>query len=192
MAFIPEDNVDSADETEHTVGLKSKLHHLSRPAVSRHNSGRSGISVGVTFPNGQGDRAGENTPLIPSQSRQSNAEHPPIYEDDSKPAYVRYPALVGFKTWQTLASNYVNFLLVFVPLGIIAGILQWNSTAIFILNFLAIIPLASLLSFATEELSAKLGQTLGGLLNATFGNAVELIVRLSLRSCWPVHTYEII
>ncbi len=48
--------------------------------------------------------------------------------------------------------------------------------ATFILNFLAIIPLASLLSFATEELSVKLGQTLGGLLNASFGNAVELIV----------------
>lgn len=69
-------------------------------------------------------------------------------------------------------------LLVFVPLGIIAGAMAWNQTAVFVLNFLAIMPLASLLSFATEELSVKLGQTLGGLLNATFGNAVELIVRV--------------
>ena len=76
-----------------------------------------------------------------------------------------------------LADNvYVNVFLVFVPLGIIAGAVGWSPTAVFILNFLAIIPLASLLSFATEELAAKLGQTLGGLLNATFGNAVELIV----------------
>ena len=81
-------------------------------------------------------------------------------------------------TWKTLASNPVNVLLVFVPLGIIAGALGWDPTAVFILNFLAIVPLASLLSFATEELSAKLGQTLGGLLNATFGNAVELIVSI--------------
>ncbi len=64
-----------------------------------------------------------------------------------------------------------------MPLGIIAGALGWDPIAVFVLNFLAIIPLASLLSFATEELSVKLGQTLGGLLNATFGNAVELIVR---------------
>lgn len=78
--------------------------------------------------------------------------------------------------YATLASNYVNVLLVFVPIGIIAGALHWNPTAVFILNFIAIIPLAALLSFATEELSAKLGQTLGGLMNATFGNAVELIV----------------
>ena len=56
--------------------------------------------------------------------------------------------------------------------------MSWNPTAVFVLNFLAIIPLASLLSFATEELSAKLGQTIGGLMNATFGNAVELIVSI--------------
>ena len=48
----------------------------------------------------------------------------------------------------------------------------------FVLNFLAIVPLAGLLAFATEELAAKLGQTIGGLLNATFGNAVELIVSI--------------
>lgn len=82
----------------------------------------------------------------------------------------------GYITWQTLASNPVNILLVFVPLGIVFGAIHANPTVVFILNFLAIIPLASLLSFATEELSVKLGQTLGGLLNATFGNAVELIV----------------
>ena len=80
-------------------------------------------------------------------------------------------------TWQTLTSNCVNVFLIFVPLGILAGALHWSPTVVFILNFIAIIPLAALLSFATEELSAKLGQTLGGLLNATFGNAVELIVR---------------
>lgn len=65
-----------------------------------------------------------------------------------------------------------------VPIGIVAGKLGWSPTAVFTLNFFAIIPLAAVLSFATEEISIKLGETLGGLLNATFGNAVELIVRL--------------
>lgn len=82
-------------------------------------------------------------------------------------------------TYATLVRNYVNALLVFVPLGILSGALHWNPTTVFLLNFLAIIPLASLLSFATEELAAKMGQTLGGLMNATFGNAVELIVCLN-------------
>lgn len=74
--------------------------------------------------------------------------------------------------------DYVNVLLVFVPLGIAAGILEWGAGTVFTLNFLAIIPLAAILSFATEEISVKLGETLGGLLNATFGNAVELIVSI--------------
>ena len=78
--------------------------------------------------------------------------------------------------YTTLTGSYVNVFLVFVPLGIIAGAVGWDPTAVFVLNFLAIIPLASLLGFATEELAAKLGQTIGGLMNATFGNAVELIV----------------
>jgi len=92
--------------------------------------------------------------------------------------WVRWPAHVVRLTWKTLVRDYVNLLLVFVPLGIVAGHLGWDSTAVFTLNFFAIIPLASLLSFATEELAATMGQALGGLMNATFGNAVELIVSL--------------
>ncbi|KAL8697356.1 MAG: hypothetical protein Q9201_007158 [Fulgogasparrea decipioides] len=97
--------------------------------------------------------------------------------EDERP-WVAWPVRFGYITWRTLASNPVNVLLVFVPLGIVFGAIHANPTVVFILNFFAIIPLASLLSFATEELSAKLGQTLGGLLNATFGNAVELIVSI--------------
>lgn len=75
-------------------------------------------------------------------------------------------------------SNYINVLLVFLPLGILSGALGWNAILTFVFNFLAIIALASLLSFATEELSKKVGQTIGGLLNASFGNATELIVSI--------------
>lgn len=80
--------------------------------------------------------------------------------------------------------DYVNVLLFFVPLGIIAGVSEWSPTLVFTLNFLAIVPLAAILSFATEEISSKLGETLGGLLNATFGNAVELIVSIISRQCY--------
>lgn len=92
--------------------------------------------------------------------------------------WLRWPLRTVHLTWATLISNYVNVLLVFVPVGIVAGALGWNDATVFTLNFFAIIPLASLLSFATEELAATMGQTLGGLMNATFGNAVELIVCL--------------
>lgn len=78
----------------------------------------------------------------------------------------------------TLKSLPVNYLLVFVPLGLLAGILGWGLNWIFWVNFFAIVPLALILAFATEELAEHTGQTIGGLLNATFGNAVELIVSI--------------
>lgn len=56
-----------------------------------------------------------------------------------------------------------------------------DPVAVFAINFFAIIPLAAVLSNATEDISAKLGEQLGGLLNATFGNAVELIVRKTIK-----------
>lgn len=61
-------------------------------------------------------------------------------------------------------------------MGIASNYLQWSDAAKFSLNFVAIVPLASLLGAATESLAGHTGQTVGGLLNATFGNAVEMIV----------------
>jgi Ca2+:H+ antiporter len=97
---------------------------------------------------------------------------------DSDNLAIRSLAYTWHVTKVTILSNYVNFLLVTVPIGIIAGAMGWDPTAVFVINFLAIIPLAAVLSFATEEISLKLGETMGGLLNATFGNAVELIVSI--------------
>lgn len=119
----------------------------------------------------------EHTPLLSSASDAAHtvkAKSKQMSEDSRW--YVRMPANFVRLTWLTLASNYVNVFLVFVPAGIVLGAMDSNPTAIFVVNFLAIVPLAALLSFATEELSVKLGQTIGGLMNATFGNAVELIV----------------
>ncbi|CAJ2504846.1 Uu.00g122400.m01.CDS01 [Anthostomella pinea] len=109
-----------------------------------------------------------------------NTKHTPG-TDDPKP-YVKYPAHVWHIAKATLLSSPVNILLFAVPFGIIAGNTGWDPVAVFVINFFAIIPLAAVLSFATEEISVNLGEALGGLLNATFGNAVELIVSvLALR-----------
>jgi Ca2+:H+ antiporter len=76
-------------------------------------------------------------------------------------------------------GNYViTALLAFVPIGIALGASHQNDSAVFILNFLAIIPLAKLLGDATEELALHTSQSVGGLLNATFGNAVEIIISI--------------
>ncbi|KAH6618080.1 Sodium/calcium exchanger protein-domain-containing protein [Chaetomium sp. MPI-SDFR-AT-0129] len=97
---------------------------------------------------------------------------------DNPNPFIRYPAHLWNVTKVTLLSSWINLLLVFVPLGIIAGELEWSAPWVFTLNFFAIIPLAAVLSFATEEIAGRLGETLGGLVNATFGNAVELIVSI--------------
>lgn len=72
---------------------------------------------------------------------------------------------------------YFNIALaICVPLGIIAGAARWSDSAIFIINMIGIIALAKMLDLATDQLSGRLGQALSALLNASFGNAVELIV----------------
>ncbi|GAB0496527.1 hypothetical protein MMPV_007839 [Pyropia vietnamensis] len=76
-------------------------------------------------------------------------------------------------------NSPMNALLVFVPLGIAAGLLDWSQTLVFLFNFLGVIPLAMILGRATEDIAAHTNQTIGGLINATFGNAVELILSFS-------------
>ncbi|KAK5762531.1 hypothetical protein LTS12_007322 [Elasticomyces elasticus] len=79
-------------------------------------------------------------------------------------------------TRQALFRSWVNVLLIFVPIGIIMEALHVNVALIFAMNAVAIVPLAGLLSFATECVAARMGDTLGALLNVSFGNAVELII----------------
>ncbi|MBU6500850.1 MAG: calcium/proton exchanger [Patescibacteria group bacterium] len=67
-------------------------------------------------------------------------------------------------------------LLAFVPLTVIGQFFGMPPIYIFFLSAIAIIPLAKYIGEATEELSARTGPAWGGLLNATFGNAVELII----------------
>jgi Ca2+:H+ antiporter len=82
-------------------------------------------------------------------------------------------------------ASWLNTLLVFIPISWAMNFaLPDQHTLIFVFTFLAIIPLAKLLAFATDELSLRVGQTLAGLLNATLGNAVELIVSIiALAKC---------
>ena len=75
-----------------------------------------------------------------------------------------------------LFSSIFNILLVFVPVGIALEFAHVSPTIVFVINGIAIVPLAGLLSFATENVAATLGDTIGALLNVTFGNAVELII----------------
>ncbi|GJN90445.1 hypothetical protein Rhopal_003456-T1 [Rhodotorula paludigena] len=74
--------------------------------------------------------------------------------------------------------SWLNVLLVFVPVSWAMDLSHQSATITFVMSFLAIVPLAALLGYATEELAIRVGDALGGLLNATFGNAVELIIAI--------------
>lgn len=69
-------------------------------------------------------------------------------------------------------------LLIFIPVSFAAERLEWDALVVFITAALAIVPLAIWLSTATEEVALALGPSIGGLLNAVFGNATELIISI--------------
>lgn len=77
-----------------------------------------------------------------------------------------------------LFSNKINLLIPFGPLAMLVDTLTGNHGWVFFLSLLGIIPLAERLGWATEQLAFYTGPTVGGLLNATFGNATELIISM--------------
>ncbi len=79
-----------------------------------------------------------------------------------------------------IRHNPLLWLLVFVPaVFIVEKVMAGSHTLLFILSVLAIVPLAALLSHATESVAAKTGDAGGGLLTATLGNLTELIIALT-------------
>ncbi len=77
-----------------------------------------------------------------------------------------------------LGSGWPYLLVPFIPLALALSIAGASDVAVFFTSALGIIPTASLMSTATEELAARSGPGIGGLLNVTFGNAPELIIAL--------------
>ena len=79
-----------------------------------------------------------------------------------------------------IRHNPLLWLLAFVPAVLVAAKVKHDAhTLLFVLSVLAIVPLAALLSHATESVAAKTGDAVGGLLNATLGNLTELVIALT-------------
>src|SRR5918911_657886 len=74
--------------------------------------------------------------------------------------------------------HLLTLLLLAIPCALVARLLHWPAPAVFALSGLAIVPLAKWIGTATEHLAVHVGPSLAGLLNATFGNATELIIAL--------------
>jgi Ca2+:H+ antiporter len=80
--------------------------------------------------------------------------------------------------FRSVGENRLNWLLLFVPISLVLRLIHVADLWIFLSAALAIVPLAGLIGLATEAMGAYAGPSWGGLLNATFGNATELIIAL--------------
>ena len=139
----PEDTVDQVQTTNDSPGSINKPRRRRMHIPFIHNKNEAG----------SGDE-----PLRPSKS---------------KSLFKKSKEGRQFTAWSqiraTVFNSWVNVLLVFVPIGIAVNYAHLPPVAIFVINFIAIIPLAGMLSYATEEIALRVGETIGGLLNATFG-----------------------
>ncbi|PHH81553.1 hypothetical protein CDD83_3552 [Cordyceps sp. RAO-2017] len=122
-------------------------------------------------------------PMAPAAAAAADRECDADDEKGRKSRFFRHvqpksPFTAANQLQRTFLNSWINVLLIAAPVGIALNYVGVSKVAVFVVNFVAIIPLAAMLSFATEEIALRTGETLGGLLNATFGNAVELIVAI--------------
>ena len=141
-------------------------------------------------------RACSNTSTLDNEKRDKNHNNANsqlnTQEDGASSSAVetpKEPLLIRMKngslrflthTKNALTHSWINVLLVFVPIGIAVKTVGLKSEIVFSMNAIAIIPLAGLLAHATEVVAERVGDTLGALLNVSFGNAVELILFIIL------------
>ncbi len=97
-------------------------------------------------------------------------------EDPDPPHYTPDPARLAW--FDPRQFGWEGYLLVAIPIAIASSLLNWSPVVKFVAAGVAIIPLAGMMGRATEQLAHRLGPGIGGLLNATFGNAAELILAL--------------
>lgn len=164
---------------------KSNPGSTSESVLPQHNvshaaPGSSGLGTTEEKSGGQ-DTQQQDRGVV---DKKGEGEEPATIGEEEKET--KLPLAIRFKNdvKHIAFASWINVLLVFVPVGIVLGALvkakgdaaPVSPTVVFAINAIAIIPLASLLSFATESVAIKLGDTIGALLNVTFGNAVELII----------------
>ena len=152
-----------------------KNHAASLP--ERRNASTAADDVQVSIPTRHDNVAADTFDVLPppasSPIEDRQEEAPTAIAQEAAPNF----AIRFYHTLKEIIfSSLLNVLLVFVPVGIAVNFVGVSPTVVFALNAVAIIPLAGLLSHATESVACTMGDTVGALMNVTFGNAVELII----------------
>ena len=119
------------------------------------------------------DRPSGRPPVRPSSDR------PVVRPTPDRPAVVppsapRRTGKYGRPVWLTLRNTF----LLLVPASVVLNVMHANPLLVFVVACLGVVPLAAYMGEATEHLASRTGPAIGGLLNATFGNAAELIIAI--------------
>ncbi|CAL3973757.1 unnamed protein product [Diplocarpon coronariae] len=153
----------------------SSLRHDTTTGPPAPPTGIRGLARSPSKPT-VNNTADSPSPGVPSPAPPPQADGEGPVLDNQEPTKKN----VAMRFWLTsksiILSSYINLLLVFVPVGIAAEAAGLSPGIIFAMNAIAIVPLAGLLSHATESVAKRMGDTIGALMNVTFGNAVELII----------------
>jgi Ca2+:H+ antiporter len=165
----PDASVKSAHHPSNVMGISSPNEKAAASSVDGAAAGSTpnNSTTTTTTIAGGTDDGGFVGPDKTEEEHDGSAKHTP------KGFFHAF----GVALWAIITSSWVNVLLVFVPVGIaVAQIESLKGPVAFSMNAIAIIPLAGLLSYATESVAAQMGDAIGALMNVTFGNAVELII----------------
>lgn len=160
------------------VANEPPRHDRDTPVKSPANLIDSAVDQSIPHSSITGNNVAEKSsalpppPAPPPGGNEDQGSSSPI-EAQKKPAII-------IRIYQTckdiLLSSWINAFLIFVPVGIAVQVAGVNPSVVFAMNAIAIVPLAGLLSHATQSIAKDLGDTVGALMNVTFGNAVELII----------------
>ncbi|WIA16600.1 hypothetical protein OEZ85_013267 [Tetradesmus obliquus] len=136
------------------------------------------MKSGRTFPTGgtvgrSSSTGSDTTPLLVTTSPS------PVQDGEEATSAWWSPKTDISASLHLLTSSWLNVLLLTIPFAFASEYMHWSATTVFLLNLCGLIPLALLLGEVTEDLALRLGETIGGLLNATFGNVVELILSIA-------------
>jgi Ca2+:H+ antiporter len=176
---------DATTDTPMSDGVRHST--TNPPAATTNIATRStidGSSSAVRINNREKNGSAKEKGTIPALNNGEKARNalpsgePLTASDDATTPPNRPNVAVRFyRTFKSiLLSSWINVLLVFVPIGIASECASLSPSIIFSMNAVAIIPLAGMLSYATESVARRMGDTVGALMNVTFGNAVELII----------------
>ena len=160
-----QDAADTANANELSSSHAGHIQPMSGP-----NNGLENIETATTENEQSGAPTADSRPPLRNRFRakfgkkDDHKDNAAGSEKKPEPHFTFWNQIKG-----TLFSSWINILLVAVPAGIALNFTNGPPVAIFVVNFVAIIPLAAMLSYATEEIALRVGETLGGLLNATFG-----------------------